>query len=73
MAIFCSCVGLNLQLCLVKKAGEFEKLCPPCQLSDRYWRIRLLVLSLLKQMAVCLVKKSRYRPRRKINAFSSNV
>jgi len=28
MAIFCSCVGLDLQLYLVKRGGGFEGLCP---------------------------------------------
>jgi len=48
MAIFCSCVGLDLQLYLVKRGGGFEGLCPLHQLSDSHWRMGLLVLSLLK-------------------------
>ena len=59
VAIFCSCVGLDLQLCFVERGGEFEGLCPLHQLSDSHWRIGLLVLSLLKQMAVYLVRESR--------------
>jgi len=48
MAIFCSCVGLDLQLCLVGRGEGFEGLCPLCQLLDSHWWIGLLVLSLLK-------------------------
>ena len=59
VAIFCSCVGLDLQLCFVGRGGGFEGLCSSCQLSDSCWRIGFLVLSLLKQMAVCLVRESR--------------
>ena len=59
VAIFCSCVGLDLQLCFVERGGGFEGLCPLHQLSDSHWRIGLLVLSLLKQMAVYLVRESR--------------
>ena len=73
VAIFCSCVGLDLQLCFVGRGGGFEGLCPLCQLSDSHWRIGLLVLSLLKRIAVCLVRESRYRPRGGINASSSNA
>ena len=72
MAVFCSYVGLDLQLCLVGKEEEFKKLYPLHQLSDSHWRIGLLVLSLLKQMVVCLVRKSRYRLRGEINASISN-
>ena len=60
----CSCV---------EKEEEFKRLCPLHQLSDSYWRIGLLVLSLLKQMAVCLVGESRYRLRGGIDASSSNA
>jgi len=73
MAIFCSYVGLDLQLCLIERGGGFEGLCLLCQLSNRCWRIGLLVLSLLKWMAVCLVRESRYRPREGIDASSSNA
>ena len=73
MAIFCSCVGLDLQLCFVRRGGGSEGLCPSCQLSDSSWRIGLLVLSLLKQIAVCLVRESRYRPRGGIDASSSSA
>ena len=73
VAIFCSCVGLDLQLCFVGRGGGFEGLCPSRQLSDSRWRIGLLVLSLLKQMAVCLVRESRYRPRGGIDASSSSA
>jgi len=73
VAIFCSCVGLDLQLCFVGREGGFEGLCPSCQLSDSCWRIGLLVLSLLKQMVVCLVRESRYRLRGGIGASSSSV
>ena len=73
VAIFCSCVGLDLQLCFVGRRGGFEELCPLCQLSNSYWRIGLLVLSLLKQMAVYLVRESRYRLRGRIDAFSSSA
>ena len=73
MAIFCSCIGLDLQLCLVRKGGGFEEHCLSCQLSDDCWKIELLVLSLLKWMAVYLVRESRYRPRGGIDAFSSNA
>ena len=45
---FCSCVGLDLQLYLVRKKEGFKELCLPYQLSDSHWRIGLLVLSLLK-------------------------
>jgi len=48
MAIFCSCISLDLQLCLVRRGEEFERLCLLCQLLDSCWRIGLLVLSLLK-------------------------
>ena len=61
MAIFCSYVSLNLQLCLVRRGGGFEELYPLLQLSDSYWRMGLLVLSLLKWMAVCLVREFKYR------------
>ena len=73
MAIFYSYVGLDLQLCLIGRGGEFERLCSLHQLSDRCWRIGLLVLSLLKWMAVYLVRESRYRPRERIDASSSNA
>jgi len=73
VAIFCSCIGLNLQLCFIGRKGGFEGLCPLYQLSNSYWRIRLLVLSLLKQMAVCLVRESRYRLRRGIDASGSST
>jgi len=73
MAIFCSCVGLDLQLCFVEREGGFEGLSPLCQLSDSHWRIGLLVLSLLKWMAVCLVRESRYRLRGGIDASSSST
>ena len=73
MAIFCSYIGLNLQLCLVERGRGFERLCLLHQLLDSHWRIGLLVLSLLKQIAVCLVRESRYRPRRGIDASSSNI
>jgi len=74
VAIFCSCVGLDLQLCFVRRGGGgFEGLCPSHQLSDSHWRIGLLVLSLLKQIAVCLVRESRYRPRGGIDASSSST
>ena len=73
MVIFCSCVGLDLQLCFVGRGGGFERLCPSHQLSDSHWRIGLLVLSLLEWMAVCLVRESRYRPRGGIDAFSSSA
>jgi len=73
MAIFCSCVGLDLQLCFVERGEGFEGLCPSHQLSDSRWRIGLLVLSLLKWMAVCLVRESRYRPRGRIDASSSST
>ena len=36
MAIFCSCVGLDLQLCLVGREEGFEGFCSSCQLSDSY-------------------------------------
>ena len=48
MAIFCSCISLDLQLCLVGRGEGFKELCPLCQLSDSHWRIGSLVLSLLK-------------------------
>jgi len=73
VAIFCSCIGLDLQLCLVGRKGEFEGLCPLYYLSDSCWRIGLLVLSLLKWMAVYLVREFKYRPRERINASSSNT
>jgi len=73
MAIFCSYVGLDLQLCLVGRGGGFEGLCSLYQLLDNYWKIGLLVLSLLKQMAVCLVREFKYRLRGGIDASSSNV
>jgi len=73
VAIFCSCVGLDLQLCFVGRGGGFEELCLSHQLSDSHWRIGLLVLSLLKQMAVCLVREFRYRLRGGINASSSSA
>ena len=73
VAIFCSCVGLDLQLCFVGRGGGFEGLCPLRQLSDSRWRIKLLVLSLLKWMAVCLVRESRYRPREGIDTSSSST
>jgi len=73
VAIFCSCVGLDLYLCFVGRGEGFEELCPLYQLSDSRWRIGLLVLSLLKQMAVCLVRESRYRLRRGIDASSSSA
>ena len=73
VAIFCSCVGLDLQLCFVGRGGGFEGLCSLRQLSDSCWRIGLLVLSLLKWMAVCLVRESRYRPRGGIDASSSSA
>ena len=73
MAIFCSYVGLNLQLCLVGRGEEFEELCPLCQLSDSCQRIGLSVLSLLKQIAVCLVRKFKYRLKGEIDASSSNT
>ena len=73
MAIFCSCIDLDLQLCLVDRGGEFEGLCLLHQLSDKCWRIELLVLSLLKQMAVYLIREFRYRPRERIDASSSNA
>jgi len=73
VAIFCSYVGLNLQLCFVERGGGFERLCPLCQLSNSPWRMGLLVLSLLKQMAVCLVREFRYRLRGGIDASSSSV
>ena len=73
MAIFYSCVGLNLQFYLVRRRGEFERLCPLRQLSDSHWRMGLLMLSLLKWMAVCLVREFRYRLRRGIDASNSNV
>jgi len=34
VAIFYSCVSLDLQLCLVGKGEEFEELCPLHQLSN---------------------------------------
>ena len=68
MTIFCSCIGLDLQLCLVERGGEFERLCPLCQLLDSHWRIGLLVLSLLKWIAVCLVREFKYRLKRGIDA-----
>ena len=73
MAIFCSCVGLDLQLCFVRRGGGFEGFCPLHQLSDSHWRIGLLVLSLLKWMAVYLVRESRYRQRGGIDASSSSA
>jgi len=73
MAIFCSCVGLDLQLCLVGKGGGFEGLYPFHQLLDSHCRMGLLVLSLLKQMAVCLVREFKYRLRGGIGASSSNA
>jgi len=73
MAIFCSCVGLDLQLCLVERGGGFEGHCPLCQLLYSCWMMGLLVLSLLKQMAVCPVKESRYRLREGIDASSSSA
>ena len=73
VAIFCSCVGLDLQLYFVGRGERFEGLCLSCQLSNSCWRIGLLVLSLLKQMAVCLVRESRYRPRGGIDASSSSA
>ena len=73
VAIFCSCVGLDLQLCFVGRGGGFERLYPSHQLSNSRWRIGLLVLSLLKQMAVCLVRESRYRLRGGIDASSSSA
>ena len=73
IAVFYSYVGLDLQLCSVGRGEGFEKLCSSCQLSDSYWRIGLLVLSLLKQMAICLVRESKYRPREEIYASSSNA
>ena len=73
MVIFFSCIGLDLQLCFVERGGGFEGFCSSCQLSDSYWRIRLLVLSLLKWMAVCLVRESRYRLRGGINVSSSSI
>ena len=73
VAIFCSCVGLDLQLCFVGRGEEFEELCSLYQLSDSHWRIGLLVLSLLKQMAVCLVRESRYSPRGGIDTSSSSA
>jgi len=36
MAVFCSYVGLDLQLCLVGKEEEFKKLYPLHQLSDSH-------------------------------------
>jgi len=73
IAIFCNCVSLDLQLCLVGRGGGFEGLCPLCQLSDSHWRMGLLVLSLLKQMAVYLVREFKYRLRGGIDASSSNT
>jgi len=73
VAIFCSYVDLDLQLYFVGRGERFEGLCPLCQLSNSCWRIGLLVLSLLKQMAVCLVRESRYRPRGGIDASSSSA
>ena len=72
-AIFCSCIGLDLQSCLVRRGGGFERLCPLHQLLDSCCRIGLLVLSLLKQMAVCLVREFKYRLRGGIDASSSNA
>jgi len=73
IAVFCSYIGLDLQLCLVGRGEGFERLCSSYQLSDSYWRIGLLVLSLLKQMAIYLVRESRYRLREEIYASSSNA
>ena len=73
MAIFYSCISLNLQLCFVGRGEGFEGHCSSCQLSNSHWRIGLLVLSLLKWIAVCLVRESRYRPREEINASSSSA
>jgi len=73
MAIFCSYVVLDLQLCLVERGEGFEGLYPLCQLLDSYWWIGLLVLSLLKWIAVFLVRKFKYKPREGINASSSNT
>ena len=43
------------------------------KLLDSHWRIGLLMLSLLKRMAVCLVREFKYRLRGGIDAFSSNI
>ena len=34
VAIFYSCVGLDLQLCLVEREEIFKGFCSSCQLSD---------------------------------------
>jgi len=73
MAIFCSCVGLNLQLYLVERGEGFKRLCLLHQLSDSHWRMGLLVLSLLKYMAICLVREFKYRLREEIDASNSNT
>ena len=48
MIVFHSCIGLDLQLYLVGKKEESERLYLLCQLLDSHWRIELLILSLLK-------------------------
>jgi len=73
MAIFHSYISLDLQLCLLERERRFKRLCPLCQLLDSHWKIGLLVLSLLKQITVCLVRESRYKLREKIDISSFNA